>query len=337
MPVLDPTGQPRQIDFLSDDRSPVMAACGMGVDSVAMIIECVSRGERIDQVLFADTGAENPKTMAFIPIFARWLADHGIPFEIVGYKPSNFKNWPPYSNLEENCITNGTLPSIAFGFGSCSLKWKVAPQNKFTEAWEPAQACWRAGGRVTKLIGYDCSPQDVRRYAEREGYADDPKYVYRYPLREWGWVRADCEARIAREGLPVPVKSACYFCTAMKKHEVDALEQKYLRRIVLMEARAKPRLKTTEGLWRKTVTGVRGGDPKPGAMTDYIRDKGLLPADQIDWIITHAPKDLIRFQEEAAAVPLEERKSVNHWLAFFDALEGGIHGPLPPMPQAEAA
>ncbi len=337
MVKLDPTGLPTQIDFLSDNASPVMAACGMGVDSVAMIIELVERGERIDVVLFADTGSEKPATMAYVLIFRAWLEARGILFIVVGYQPKKFKNWPPYGTLEENCLTNGTLPSIAFGFGSCSLKWKVAPQNAWADAWEPARACWAGGGRVTKLIGYDCSPQDVKRYAEREGYDDDPKYVYRYPLREWGWVRSDCETRIRKAGLPVPVKSACFFCTAMKPWEVDKLEPSYLRRIVLMEARAKPRLTKTEGLWRKTVTGVRGGIPKPGSMTEYIRAKGLLPAEQIDWIITHAPQQLIRWQEGAAEVPIEQRTAVREWLAFFDAMEGGAQTAIEPMPYADAA
>jgi hypothetical protein len=337
MSKLDPTGRPTQFDMFSAGTSPVMAACGMGVDSVAMIIEMVERGERIDVVLFADTGSEKPATIAYVEIFRAWLEARGITFHVVGYQPKKFKNWPPYGTLEENCITNGTLPSIAFGFGSCSLKWKVAPQNNWTESWEPARTCWAAGGRVTKLIGYDCSPADIKRYAEREGYQDDPKYTYRYPLREWGWVRADCEARIARAGLPVPVKSACFFCTAMKPHEVDALEPHFLRRIVLMEARAKPRLTSSEGLWRKTVKGNRGGYPKPGSMTEYIRSEGLLPSEQIDWIIEHAPKQLIAWQEGAATVPVEERTAVREWLAFFDAMEGGTQSGVEPMPRQEAA
>src|SRR3546814_19782343 len=55
------------------ERAPVIAAWGAGVDSTAMIIELVERGEPIDMVLFADTGSEKTDTYAFIPIFSRWL------------------------------------------------------------------------------------------------------------------------------------------------------------------------------------------------------------------------------------------------------------------------
>ncbi len=123
-----------------DLEPPIIVAWGAGVDSTAMLIEMVARGERIDMVLFADTGAEKPETLAFIPIFRAWLAAHGVPSEIVRYAPRRFKNWPAYRTLTENLVTNGTLPSIAFGRGTCSQKWKVAPQHAWTQAWPPAVA-----------------------------------------------------------------------------------------------------------------------------------------------------------------------------------------------------
>lgn len=309
---------PRQLHLFCEVRQPVLAAWGAGVDSTAMLIELVERGERIDMVLFADTGGERPETYAFIPIFRAWLAARRIPSEVVRYQPRDFKNWPPYRTLEENCLTNGTLPSIAFGFGSCSSKWKIAPQNRWADGWAPARDCWAAGGKVIKLIGYDCSPADLRRYAHREGY-DDPRYEYRYPLREWGWTREDCIARIARAGLPVPPKSSCFFCTAVKPAELDAYPAVLLRRIVLMEARAKPRLRTVDGLWRKPVSGKRGGQPRPGAMTDYIRDRGLLPAAEVDAIIALAPAALLRWQAAVAASD-GPRPELAAWLDLFDAL-----------------
>src|SRR3546814_10582633 len=99
--------------------------------------------------------------------------------------------------------------------------------------------------KVIKLIGYDASPADSRLYAHREGHVD-PRYDYCYPLRDWGWDRHQCTARIKAEGLPVPVKSSCFFCAAMKPHEVQTLPAWCLRLIVLMEARAAPRLINVE-------------------------------------------------------------------------------------------
>jgi hypothetical protein len=67
-----------------------------------------------------------------------------------------------------------------------------------------------AGRKVVRLIGYDASPADARRYRHAAGI-DDPLFECRYPLRDWGWTRARCEARIAQAGLPVPPKSSCWF------------------------------------------------------------------------------------------------------------------------------
>ena len=318
-----------QGDLFSSADAPVLVAWGAGVDSTSMIIEMVARGERIDQVLFADVGAEKPSTYAYVELFGQWMRDRGIAFEIVRYEPQNFKNFPAYRTLDENVLTNATLPSVSFGFGSCSVKWKASPQNKWAERWAPAQRIWAQGGKVIKVIGYDAGLKDSVRYAEREGYVD-AKYAFRYPLREWGWDRAACEARIAAEGLPVPPKSACYMCAATKPHELHELPVELLRRIVLMEARARPRLRNVDGLWRKPVKGLRGATPRPGSMTEYIRDKGLLPVEDIAEIEAAAPTDLAAFQDLAGGVAIDTRPELASWLRLFDLKRSGHFdtGPL---------
>ncbi|WP_318153205.1 hypothetical protein [Sphingopyxis sp. GC21] len=301
----------------AQEAAPVIVAWGAGVDSTAMIIEMDARGERIDMVLRARM-PERPETEAFIPIFEAWMYDRGIPHETVCYTPKRFKHWPPYSDLLENCLTNGTLPSIAFGRGVCSSKWKVGPQDAWTKAWPPAQRAWARGQKVVRLIGYDCSVRDSQRYAHRQGQISD-LFEYRYPLREWGWSREDCELRIAKAGLPRVVASSCWFCTGMTCNEVRMLPRAHLRLIVLMEARAKPRLRTCEGLWRSSTKGLRGQEARPGSMTRFIREQGLLPPREIDRIIAQAPTELLDFLEGAAAVPLHQRPTMRNWLDRFNA------------------
>lgn len=310
-------------DLFGEVPAPVIAAYGGGVDSTAMLIGMVQRGERVDVALFADTGSEKPQTYAYVELFRAWLAQHGIPLHTVRYEPQNFKHYPPYRTLAENCFTNGTLPSISFGRHSCSQKWKVAPQDKWCEQWEPAIRCWAAGGKATKLIGYDAGPRDSKRYAHSEGH-QDARYNYRCPLQEWGWDRERCEAEIAAAGLPVPVKSACYMCGAMKPWEMDLLPPHQLRLIVLMEARAAPRLRNVEGLWRKTVKGHRGATARPGSMTAYIRQHGLLPEVEVDRIWNLAPEALVRFQASQEDMPVRDRKDLSAWLGLLDEIAAGL-------------
>ncbi len=298
-------------------REPVLAAWGAGVDSTAMLIELVERGEPVDHVLFADTGGERPATLAFIPVFRAWLKARGVESTIVRYEPKRFKNWPAYRSLTENLITNGTLPSATFGRGSCSIKWKQAPQNSWTAGWPPALEAWAAGRKVVKLIGFDCSARDLQRYAEAERTHSD-LYRYRYPLQEWGWTREDCAARIEAAGFGPVVKSACFYCIAMKPAEVRALPPAQLRQIVLIEARAKPRLREVDGLWRKPVKGRRGGEARPGSMTELIRAEALLPRAEVDAIVEITPPSLERWQDAVARTP-GPRPEAARWLTLFDA------------------
>jgi hypothetical protein len=86
-----------------------------------------------------------------------------------------------------------------------------------------------------------------------------------------------------------------------------------------MEARAQPRLTTSEGLWRKTVKGVRGGTRRPGSMTTSIRDEGLLDYAEIEAIINVAPRALTSWQEAVASTS-SPRVPLREWLALFDTI-----------------
>lgn len=302
---------------LGSGRSPVVAAWGAGVDSSAMLIELVERGEPVDAVLFADVGDENPLTYLWLETFQRWLEARGVPVHVVRYAPADFKTLPIYATLAEECLARGTLPSMVYGSGTCSAKWKQSPQNRWTEQWAPARAIWAQGGKVERLIGFDCSVADTRRYAHASALSQDPRYINRYPLREFGWSRLQCEDRIRAAGLIPPPKSACFQCGATRPAELDHFDPRLLRRIVLIEARAKPRLRNVDGLWRKPVLGRRGATPRPGSMTAYIRDKALLPPDEIDAIATVAVEDLERFL--ASVGTGAERPAIARWLAWFDA------------------
>lgn len=259
---------------LEDDavRDPLCVAYGMGVDSTAMLVGMWRRGLRPDLITFADTGGEKPETYAYLPVINAWLRSVGFPeVTVVRYEGKHGR----YATLEENCLANHTLPSLAFGGKACSLKFKAAPQNAFRARWAPAREAWRRGGKVTVAIGYDAGPTDGRRSKLRE----TRRYAYRYFLREWGWDRARCESEIRSVGLPVPVKSACFFCPSMKPDELAALVDDHpdlADRIVAMEGGAAPKLKKIQGLWRNGCKGTRGAVARPGAMTAFIEARRRL-------------------------------------------------------------
>jgi hypothetical protein len=230
--------------------APLIVSYGVGVDSTAMLIEMAARGIRPDLILFADTGAEKPETYAFIPIMNAWLKRVGFPeITIVRYVPKR----APYHTLEGKCLANETLPSLAFNaqHHSCSQVFKIEPQDKFVRNWLPARDAWAGGGKVVKAIGYDDSQADRKRSkracvraikAAQRGDRNAKRYHYWYPLQEWGVTRDQCILSIKKSGLPVPMKSACFFCPASKVEEVVWLKQNHpdlYARAVAMENRAR--------------------------------------------------------------------------------------------------
>lgn len=208
---------------------PLMVAYGGGINSTAMLVGMAERGIRPDAILFADTGGERPETYAYVRRVSSYCVSMGMPGIVV------VRGGGKYLSLESECLGSETLPSLAYGFKRCSLKWKVQPQDSWTRKWAPAREAWSAGERVVKCIGYHAGEK------HRSVKAEDDKYTYRYPLREWGWYQEDCVSAVARAGLPNAGKSACFFCPSTKKHEILELQEQHpqlLRRALEIESRA---------------------------------------------------------------------------------------------------
>jgi hypothetical protein len=117
-----------------------------------MLIEMHRRGERPDLITFADVGGEKPGTYAFLPLFSQWCRDVGFPEPTICVYQPKAQTQERYraavqetaarlgltlaheeeerlSRLYGNMVANATLPGIAFGPKSCSLKWKLEAQE----------------------------------------------------------------------------------------------------------------------------------------------------------------------------------------------------------------
>lgn len=217
-----------------------VVAYGGGTNSTAMLVRIAL--DKIEDlmpslILFADTGGEKPHTYEFVALFSEWLVNHGLP-EIITVRSPN-------KTLEQDCLDRSALPSIAYGFKTCSQRWKGAPQDKYINNWEPAKKEWKAGRKITKLIGYDAGePQRAKEYS-------DKKYVVAYPLIDWDWGREECLQAIKNAGLPECGKSACFFCPSSRPSEIKQLGREYpglARRAIEMEKNAE--LTSIKGLGR---------------------------------------------------------------------------------------
>ncbi|HUV38510.1 MAG TPA: hypothetical protein VMY39_02805, partial [Planctomycetota bacterium] len=109
-------------------KKPHIANYGCGVDSTAMLVGFAARGEIPDLILFSDTGGEKPETYAYLATMDAWLASVGFP-SITRVKYQSTK--VAYDTLEDNMSDNETMPSMAWGRGGCSLKFKA----EVMDAW----------------------------------------------------------------------------------------------------------------------------------------------------------------------------------------------------------
>jgi hypothetical protein len=234
-----------------------------------MIVGLVARRRRPGAVLFADVGDEKPETYAYYRVMSEFLEKHNWPpITVVRYNPVR----ATYNTLSENCLQNGTLPSLAFGRKACSLKFKVVPQNTWCRSWKPAVDTWARGRKVVKYIGYDAGVKDSRRGHDM---TEDSKYVYAYPLRDWGWDREQCMDEIDKAGLPIPMKSACWHCPATQPNELVWLAKNHpgiFALAIAMEdsAHARGGLHKIEGLWRKSTK------KKPGSWRAFAEKLKLI-------------------------------------------------------------
>ncbi|WP_223229839.1 hypothetical protein [Pseudoalteromonas piscicida] len=125
-----------------------------------MILLLHSKGIKADFITFADTGAEKPHTYQHLTIMNNWLLSNGWPQITIVKK--NYRDGA-VANLYDHSFSRNMLPSLAYGFKNCSQKFKIQPQEKACNNFQPFKDCWALGEKVVKYIGYDIDePERVK-------------------------------------------------------------------------------------------------------------------------------------------------------------------------------
>lgn len=275
----------RRIDLPTD--APLIVNYGAGADSTAFLIAMVRQGLKPQLILFADPGGEKPETYAYLDYFDAWLQSKGFPgITRVKYEPVT----APYDTLEGNVLANETLPSISFFKKSCTLKFKAGVMDAYLlgisrgpnkkAGWKPAVDSLKKGILPVKTIGYDAGPIDSCRGVD---ITEDKNFRYFYPLRQLKWSREDCIAQITREGLQVPIKSACYYCASSKAWEIYWLGAEHpdlLARALVIEDTAKH--------GKHGLTGVNGLWGKKESWREFCETNGIIAKGGYDVVMDKA-------------------------------------------------
>jgi hypothetical protein len=301
---------------------------GGGVDSTAILVEFARLHAewmdlhpgaapedspwRPDMIIHSDVGegCEHPKLYETLPVIDEWLESVGFPkLTIVSkYSPTT-----RYRGLLNLCWCNTTMPSLAFGKHSCSLKFKIDSIDDFVwgvRGWEPAFEALAKGNKVIRVIGYDSGKSDCKRFAKMDKVAAKDEAAGKwspwknwYPLQDWGWKRAQCVAAIEgcqglADRLEMAIgqrcvrKSSCWFCPAMKRDEVEKMGREYPE-LALKAAALEHRAMTGKHGF-ETVNGLGLGSPRTEyekrimldgrkrrnwSWTTFLMERHILPAD----------------------------------------------------------
>jgi len=189
---------------------------GAGVNSTALMICLMNEKRRLDDVVFSDTGGEMPETYRYLSVADEYLKKHNVTFKSV--RSAN-------TALFDTCARRQVVPSQIWRW--CTRDYKITPIYRYYRS---------LGVHVYQYIGI--------AYDELERMKDSrADYVTNlYPLVDERLTRKDCEEMIAEDGLPIPVKSGCFFCpfnTMQRWHELYENHRQLYRRATLLEESSK--------------------------------------------------------------------------------------------------
>lgn len=188
---------------------------GGGVQSVAVLVLAAQGKVQYDHFLFANVGhdSENPDTLRYVEQVANpYAAQHGIDLIELHRTKRNGQPETLYEHVAGNArsvIIPVRMSNGAPGNRGCTSDFKV----KVIAKWLKEHGASKGQPAVT---GLGISTDEAQRARKESGIAWQ---VLEYPLLQLGLSRRDCMALIADAGLPVPPKSACFFCPYKRKAE----------------------------------------------------------------------------------------------------------------------
>jgi hypothetical protein len=225
-------------------RPPRILSYGGGLDSFAMLVEAIRRGDRPDVVVFVDVGhpddpGEWPSTYRHVREVAMPLcAREGI--EFVTIDSSSY----PVRDARSLFAWLEARHQIPVA-GPNRICTRVAKVERF-ERW--AADRFGVGAELEVWIGFE-SGEEARAAKDPNAGGEGSSAIVRknrFPLIEWGMCRCRCEAAVRAAGYPVPRKSACVFCPYGSKGDWQTLARELpetFARIAQLEADKPPTAK----------------------------------------------------------------------------------------------
>jgi len=181
---------------------------GMGVQSTALyFLSSVKMIERADHAIFADPGAELPKTYEILEMLQDWASlNNGIPIHVVNER-NLLQDILKKQNLQG--VRLASIPAFSESGGmvrrQCTGEYKIQPVIKKTRELHGLKPRQRMP-KTEMWLGITLD--EIQRMKESQL----PRIDYVYPLINQRMSRSDCYKVFKRFNFPIPPKSSCTFC-----------------------------------------------------------------------------------------------------------------------------
>lgn len=221
---------------------------GAGVDTTAIcLMEDVM--DKVDFVLFADTGSENPKTYEYLESYLKpYLIKEKIP--LITVKADIKIKGEKISNMEEAYLKWNMIP-VRF-MRHCTDRFKVRPMHKYLKENYPNE-------ELKVIIGF---AYDELQRVNTTRWKDQITW---FPLIDKKMTRNDCIHFIKNKGFPVPPKSGCYYCPFQRLDQWKNLRFEY------------------PNLWERAIKLEKNGSHYPSITLSNFKKSGKnLTLEEVD-------------------------------------------------------
>ena len=196
---------------------------GVGVQSTALyLMSSMGRIERADHAVFADPGAELPRTYEILKYLQDWaLSNNGIPIHV-----TTIKNLYKDIINKENSTGHrwASIPAFTEHGGmirrQCTKEYKIEPVIKKIRELHGLKP-HKHMPKTQVWLGI--SMDEIQRMK----VSQLPRIDYHYPLIEHRMSRGDCISLFEEWAFPVPPKSSCVFCPYHSDRNWKELKEVY--------------------------------------------------------------------------------------------------------------
>ena len=205
------------------DYDFVYLSLGAGVQSTALLImgaQGLFGCPKPDYAIFADTMAEPPWVYEHLEKLKKWVEPYNIPLLVIST-----------ANLKEDLLYGSKVSIPA---------WTIAKDGRETPIHRQCTADYKIrpiNQKVKELLGFNQDNNVYKRVGCLLGISTDEIYRRKpsrvswitnlYPLIDASLDRNDCMDIIAKAGMDVPKRSACFFCPFHNDEHWQNLKDNY--------------------------------------------------------------------------------------------------------------